>query len=126
MDFKEKSTIAELRALIGQNCLQKTLRGWISAGIVVAVELRDLQIFLIVKDGVRRNHEKHLPLSRCKVEDIQGEQSSSPAELKREKWEERMKEKKDETKEDFTKKLKTLKEAKRREDIISLGDMSGW
>lgn len=100
MELKEKSTISELRSLLGKDCKHRTLRGWVLAGTVVAVELRDDNIYLIVKDGVRRNHEQHLRLDKCRIDDAPQESKEIPQSKR------------------VADKIKKVMEAKKRQDFV--------
>ena|ERR1700675_1703533 len=102
MDFKEdKTTISELRALIGKGCSQRTLRGWISAGTIVAIELRD-EIYLVVENSTRGSREQHIRLDKCKIDEIKDTPQKPVSQSKR-----------------IADKIKKVEEAKKRQDVVS-------
>lgn len=70
MEFKEnKSTISELRHLLGKKCQRRTLRGWIHVGLIEALELRDDEIFVVASTGVRGTRDQKFPLRQCRVDE---------------------------------------------------------
>lgn len=70
MEFKEdKSTISELRSLLGKRCMRKTFRGWNYVGVIEAVELSEDAIYVIANNGVRGTRDVRFPLWQCKLDD---------------------------------------------------------
>lgn len=107
--FKEdKSTISELRALLGQRCRRRTLRGWISVGTIRAIELRDDAIYVVVNNGVRGVRDVTFPLWQCSLDPASEEdRAATTREDKKAAREDakEAKEKKKEAEEEKTKKL---------------------
>lgn len=108
-DFKEdKSTISELRGLIGKPCKRRTLRGWIHAGIIEAVELRDNEVFVTVNSGVRGARDQKFSMRNCKIEEIkEGDTASERLAAKVARWR-TMKEQKEQKKKDAEDKAKKI------------------
>jgi hypothetical protein len=109
IEFKEnKATISELRDLVGKRCQRRTLRGWMYAGIIEAVELRKDETFVISSTGVRGTRDQRFPLDRCRLdlasEDDRASIEKDDKKLARQETKER-KEKLQEEMEGKTKKL---------------------
>ena len=109
MDFKEdKSNISELRDLLGKPCKRRTFRGWIHAGIIESVELRDDGIYVTVNSGVRGARDQQFSIRDCKIEDIKKDDKAALA--REAKWVKRRAalEKKEKQKEEAAKEAKAL------------------
>jgi hypothetical protein len=78
MEFKDDSTLSELRHLIGQRCQRRTLRGWISVGTVQALELRD-EVYVIASTGIRGNRDQKFSMRYFRLDPVSEENRTAMA-----------------------------------------------
>lgn len=68
MDFKEDSTISDLRANIGQRCQKRTIRGWIYVGYIKSISLVGDEIFVFANTGVRGARDEKMQHWQCRLD----------------------------------------------------------